>query len=222
MKTITILSLTGVCALPAATVVDVNGASFTLSGTPTTLNGSLADMPVGAPEVNKWESVAIVGSTLVGTTAATPAATIADRDYFLQFNGAGTGEALDGITVSDNRYVQINYTLTGGWTGTTNQLRLNSTGPGAAAFVSFAGSATIPQSDGSHSIIIDLTDGGTDFSGEWSVVRWDFFNDLGNGGGKTFTLESAVFSDSITAIPEPSAALLGGLGLLALLRRRQH
>lgn len=41
-------------------------------------------------------------------------------------------------------------------------------------------------------------------------------------GGGTYETTFAIASDgSISAIPEPSAALLGGLGLLALLRRRR-
>jgi uncharacterized protein (TIGR03382 family) len=43
------------------------------------------------------------------------------------------------------------------------------------------------------------------------------FNDSGSGTRD----EWAISSFSVTAIPEPSTALLGGLGLLALLRRRR-
>lgn len=46
----------------------------------------------------------------------------------------------------------------------------------------------------------------TDFSGGQNTSRWAFIDDL------TFTGE---------VVPEPSAALLGGIGLLVLLRRRR-
>ena len=50
-----------------------------------------------------------------------------------------------------------------------------------------------------------------------------FSNDL-NGGMFTVSLGNANNSIvlNFTAVPEPSAALLGGLGLLAILRRRRH
>lgn len=61
----------------------------------------------------------------------------------------------------------------------------------------------------------------------------DFVSDLnvnsGGGGGETRfqgSVPSATFASTVTytytAIPEPSAALLGGLGVLGLLRRRRY
>ncbi|OYV06160.1 MAG: PEP-CTERM sorting domain-containing protein, partial [Verrucomicrobiales bacterium VVV1] len=46
-------------------------------------------------------------------------------------------------------------------------------------------------------------------------IRWNDFNPTGSDDGL------AIDDLSITAVPEPSAALLGGLGLLGLLRRRR-
>lgn len=46
-------------------------------------------------------------------------------------------------------------------------------------------------------------------------IRWIDRNDAGNDHGM------AIDNFSITAVPEPAAALLGGIGLLGLLRRRR-
>jgi len=49
--------------------------------------------------------------------------------------------------------------------------------------------------------------------GLWQIDYFDTTAGLNGGSGDTFA--------TITAIPEPAAALLGSLGLLALLRRRR-
>jgi autotransporter-associated beta strand protein len=63
-----------------------------------------------------------------------------------------------------------------------------------------------------------LNDGDTfTFSG----IDWEFdYNDTTSGSNFTGDLTGSSFV-TMTAIPEPRAALLGGLGLLALLRRRR-
>ena len=60
-----------------------------------------------------------------------------------------------------------------------------------------------------------LADGAwfTDAGGLWKINYFDTTAGLNGGTGTSFV--------TITAIPEPRAALLGGLGLLALLRRRR-
>lgn len=45
---------------------------------------------------------------------------------------------------------------------------------------------------------------------------------LGFGADATTNNTSTISNLSLTVVPEPSAALLGGLGMLALLRRRRH
>jgi len=55
--------------------------------------------------------------------------------------------------------------------------------------------------------------GMTPNSGIWSTTT--------NSGNETWTFTQSTGSLSLTVIPEPRAALLGGLGLLALLRRRR-
>jgi MYXO-CTERM domain-containing protein len=76
-----------------------------------------------------------------------------------------------------------------------------------ASFDTVLGTATYAAGDfGSKSITVNNVAGGTGIRiGFWST---------GDAG-----LDNVAVS--VTAIPEPSAALLGGLGLLALLRRRR-
>lgn len=53
-----------------------------------------------------------------------------------------------------------------------------------------------------------------------SVTALKFYTE--SNGGSAFQLDNVVLDNSLsTVVPEPSTALLGGLGLLALLRRRR-
>ena len=60
-----------------------------------------------------------------------------------------------------------------------------------------------------------LADGAnfTDAGGDWQIDYFDTSPGLNGGTGTSFV--------TVTAVPEPTAALLGSLGLLALLRRRR-
>lgn len=83
----------------------------------------------------------------------------------------------------------------------------------------------------------DTTGNGSAFDGNGTVATWK----IGNSAEQSFTLSqqsSAFFTFnviqwggfglgvidnlSVTAVPEPSATLLGGLGILGLLRRRRN
>ena len=198
----------------AATVIDANGTMQTLSGTTQIIEGNLA----GFPGTGKWASQLASGSDRTATTNATPSPT----DFYVNY-GTNLYSPTTTITLpaSQYRYVKVDYNLGGGWLGTTHQLRLNSTGT-APAFVPFNSTGSIPATDGTHSIIIDLTDGGTPFAGNWNTFRWDFFNDAGNGGGKTFTIDKITYATAITPIPEPGSALLLSIAAAATLIRRRR
>ncbi len=128
------------------------------------------------------------------------------------------------MPVTSNRYVEIHYTMTGDWTGpaTSHALRLDSSNE-PAEFVSFINRGLIPAGNatGPQSIIVDLDVNG-DWSGNWTQVRWDFFNAAGNGGGKTFTIDKLVFANSLVAVPEPGTITLVGFAAGALLLRRRR
>ncbi len=54
------------------------------------------------------------------------------------------------------------------------------------------------------------------------IVRWINFSDVSVNGGTTAGGGTSRFTNfTVTAVPEPTVALLGGLGLMALLRRRR-
>jgi len=56
-------------------------------------------------------------------------------------------------------------------------------------------------------------------NGLYDTINYDFsISEVNNGRGRL----GGIVISGVTAIPEPSAALLGGLGLLALLRRRRN
>jgi hypothetical protein len=208
-----------VCSLQlqAATsrVEDANNTTFVLSGTTTTVEGNNATFPGAAGA--RWTPTngAVVGTDRVGTTVATPS----NNDYYLNFGAAALGT----IPVANNRYVEIHYSTSGDWSGTADghALRLDTSNE-PAEFVTFDNRGLIPSGSatGPQTIIIDLDVNG-DFSGDWTTLRWDFFNDETNGGGKTFTIDKVIFANALTAVPEPSSLLLSALAIPFFFRRRR-
>lgn len=124
-----------------------------------------------------------------------------------------TGGASPGAGSADLGIVLGDLTLIDGTTLDLLQLGTFTAGNKFTLF-SYTGTLTgIFQDSGA----VDLTDGASfiDGSGEWVIDYDDTTAGLNGGatpGGRYVT---------ITAVPEPAAAWLGGLGLLALLRRRR-
>lgn len=75
--------------------------------------------------------------------------------------------------------------------------------------------------DGSLDVDLNPTNNvfGSLADGETAYFRFQFSNTTGDSGALRSGL--SINNLSITAVPEPSTALLGGLGVLALLRRRR-
>jgi hypothetical protein len=218
-KTITALAGLTLSAISASAatsrVEDVNNTLFTLTGTTTTVEGNNGTFA----GTGKWTVTngAISGTDRVATTVTTTV----NNDFYINFGSVALGT----IDVASNRYVEIFYNTSGDWAGldATHALRLDTSNQ-AAAFVTFANRGPIPNGDatGPQSFIVDLDfeqDG--DWTGNWTTLRWDFFNAAGNGGGKTMTIDKVVFGNTLTAVPEPSSTALLGLGGLALILRRR-
>lgn len=186
LSLIAVMVMAIVVSTNAATVVATDPATA-VGGTTTTVEGS-SFVTAGT---GKYQSSTIVGSDRVVEILASPTS----NDYYINAGGL----SIDTVT---HRYAQVYYSLDSAFSGSTHQLRLDTSDQGAA-FVNFNASATIPASAGSHSFVIDLQDdtdlGGGGYSGDLNVFRWDWWNNGGNGG-KTFTIDKVVFG-SVQAVP---------------------
>jgi len=101
----------------------------------------------------------------------------------------------------------------------------------AAIDNSWGGSGIVPTFSGDNSTdAVELVgvsgsanpEGGTGHYGSTIAADGTFASLVGTGGNSSRNSAALlVFEDSGAAIPEPSVSLLGGLGLLALLRRRR-
>ncbi|MEM8913949.1 MAG: hypothetical protein AAGC97_19485 [Planctomycetota bacterium] len=209
-------------SFPAHGARILNISEGSITGTTIEVLGNLVDFPDGTG--TKYSANSTSGTSAFATINATPPNT----DFF--WNLPGT--ELTGLNVDTAvyRYAEIDFTLSDDFVGdpSTHALRLD-TDEQPAAFVDFLNRGVISSTAGNHTFVIDLqtsTDldagtGGAQYSGNLTTMRWDFFNGVSGNEGKTFTLNSVTFADSVTAIPEPSFALFGLVGLGGLLSRRQ-
>ncbi|QTN32918.1 PEP-CTERM sorting domain-containing protein [Akkermansiaceae bacterium] len=213
-------------ASQAATIIDANNTAFTMNVTKTiTGDNALAFTNGASPTVasTRWDTPPSVvsGTTTIGTTVANTTLGTSTDYYFIMNN-----TALGSPAISASRYAEVSYSLAGGWvTGASgsHDIRLDDSGATAQQFVAPSGTGLIASGNGTHTFIIDLLDATNPlgWSGNWTYFRWDMFNNNDNSGGKTFTINSVKFGDSVTAVPEPSALALLGLGTLGLLVRRR-
>jgi hypothetical protein len=139
--------------------------------------------------------------------------------YAYNFNGSGFYANLEWATVSTGTiqplYQDIgtldstsNITLTFDYVNLVTS-PLNVAIYSGASFDTVLGTATYAAGDsGSKSITVNNVAGGTD-------IRIGFWQGTSGAAG----LDNVAVS--VAAVPEPSAALLGGLGMLCLLRRRR-
>lgn len=227
-------SLLGTVTSQATAVID--SGTMMLSGTIYTV-----DNPEEADFINanttsrvRWTAQNQTGSATTTTLSADPAYTSSDHYWTLAGSDLQSGAAPIPTTAA---YVQIDFTLSGGWVVGTREDQIfrqtdltggtGSSTPTDQNLLPWDNTPGAAINDGSYSVIFDLTDL-PDAGTTWNSLRYDFFNEADannpphpNAGGKTFTLNAVTYSTAIAPIPEPSAALLGALGMLGLLRRRR-
>ena len=189
---------------------DIAASAVSVTDLTDTVNG--VDLTFGTTTINLTASVGNNTSNSRDRGANTGPASDITRD-FIQW---GTGDAIN-ITISGlaanqeyefliwsgdlsaNQIKTTDHTIAGASGGGTVQHTSVSLASENAAVGTSLHQVTLPS--------VFSTPGGT----------LTYTIDYVSGGGAAATLNGM----QITAIPEPSAALLGGLGLLALLRRRR-
>jgi len=125
-------------------------------------------------------------------------------------NSPGTMTFEDGLTLGANSISNFEFTNPSFGSGTYD-LAYSLLGG-----VSFGGTLDLVFSGGTYldGTSVQIFDFGGTYSNDFTALTYS-----GLGAGQSATFDAA--TGTITVIPEPSAALLGGLGLLALLRRRR-
>jgi hypothetical protein len=216
-----IVALTWAVSSNATTITHADSATARVGGTTVTLEGNLANFGGPGAGTARWSSIGDGGdpTNLQGTTGGTDPAS---DDYYWEFKGADfTG--MDPLPTATYRYLEIFYEISGGsFTGNDNRLRLQTTNQGQA-FDDFP-DPTVPADPGAHRIIVDLLsdDGSTlagTWSGDWTFLRFDVWNDPGNSG-ITYTLDKVVYGSDI--VPEPTTlgfVTLVSIGMLASRKR---
>jgi autotransporter-associated beta strand protein len=158
---------------------------------------------------NTYDGATLVSAgTLFVTGSLTSDVTVSDA---ATFGGGGTVQA---ISFGGGSFLDI-------------FLAVNSLDSLASSTISFAGAGFGIDNLVSQGAAVDwntvlngnytLITGGLD---ETNLANFGLANAVSIGGGRSAYFEEG--SLTLVVIPEPRAALLGGLGLLALLRRRRH
>jgi fibronectin-binding autotransporter adhesin len=159
------------------------------------------------------------GATL-GGSGTVGAATI--NGLLAPGNSIGTLNATGDVTWNDNDAWLFELG------SAASTLALANTTPGLSDLLNITGGNDFLKGTGS-SFTFDFAGGGmtgwyklVDWTGTSDFVASNFFaTNLDTGLTGTFTVDSSTSALYLNVVPEPRAALLGGLGLLALLRRRR-
>lgn len=209
-----------------------NGANLTKSGTGTqTLSG--ANTYTGATNVN--DGVLVVNGSLANTSTTIAGGAILAGSGSI--GGATTisgslrpGNSIGTMTVGND----VTWNSGDDWVfelgSSAATLALAGAGTSIQDMLNITGVSDFLRGTGADgSFVFDFA--GTGATGYYKLVDWDGATDftstafsasnLSSGLTGTFIVDSGTSALYLNVIPEPRAALLGGLGLLALLRRRR-
>lgn len=205
----------------AASVVKTGSGTLTLAGN-NTYTGTTT-VSAGTLVINGSISTGVVtvesGATLMGSGTIGGATTIEAGATLSPGNSPGLLTVDNALTLEGTTLMEL-----GGWVSGTQYDSINVSGlltyGGALNIISYnsynlaqVASYNLFSIGGSTAGTFDSVTIGslslTENAGVWSAVD----------GGLTYTFSQA--SGQLTVIPEPAAALLGGIGLLVLLRRRR-
>jgi hypothetical protein len=227
LTALTCAALLGSAALSQAALVigDIIGVTFGNSSVTTTMSGAAV---IGASG-DQWNNLRFGGSVSgLGTVGLNKTTGSSSGVSFAATTGDGSGnDANTGLDLYDgNMFLSpgnagpSTITISGLGAGVTIDLYLyagagHTSGEGATFNFGSVKSATDPNvaegayAAGSNYVLFSglVADGSGTISGTWS-----------RNSGSDY---SAFDGMQIAVVPEPSVALLGGLGMLALLRRRR-
>jgi MYXO-CTERM domain-containing protein len=195
------LAVTNTTALPGVAISALTDLNPTLVNTTRTLTATTLNLARSndVPDSTAW--------SFENNSAASPT-----WYSFTVTNTTGADITLDSISVQLASGDDLNVRLT--QADNTTLLTPNAAATGTSvAVVPFIAPYTIPipNPDTAPAEPFIIADGAT------TEFRWDL-----NSSALASTHSIEFFRVTGTAVPEPSAALLGGLGLLALLRRRRN
>jgi MYXO-CTERM domain-containing protein len=195
------LAVTNTTALPGVAISALTDLNPTLVNTTRTLTATTLNLSRNndAPDSTAW--------SFVNGVAASPT-----WYSFTVANTTGADITLDSISVQLASGGNLNFRLT--QANNTTLLTPNAAAIGTTVAVApFIAPYTTPtpSPDTAPAQPFIIADGAT------TEFRWDL-----NSGALDSTHSIEYLRVTGTAVPEPSAALLGGLGLLAMLRRRRN
>lgn len=219
MKHLPILTaLASLTSITNAASILTPGTSIT--GTTTSLNLSLTASPTG---IRPLAGTNVTLSNSGGNLLYTPNSSVTS-DYFVTWNSLN-------IDSNNFRYVQVTFSaiaagaVDSGWQtffadgdssiggGNNSGQNIGTVALGSIPLVVVIDMAAVNGTTGA------LGWGAADPASDTvTSLRLDMFENIANNG-KTFTISSVVLGNAV--VPEPSCAFLGGMGFIALFRRRR-